>query len=393
MLRVEALESRYAPAAFLGQPWPQPGGVGSPFTLTYSADALYSGGIAGGMSQVEMRESVSNAFAAWSQHTPITFFELPKGGDIQIGVRNLGGRFGEATPPNLGGDVTVDVDQLWASSGRGTVAGIHLTQVLAHEIGHALGLDHTPVQPSLMDASSYRPLYDGETVSLFADDIKGIQTLYGAGTGETIQRSYRDTREVPNLTVSDPFEGYTGPIGRAAFDRTNDGVADLVVVADNGHVKVFDGLSRRLVASYLAMGANASGVVGVGEYNGDGVLDPVIVQAGRVKAVSGVATDAVIFNFAPFANYAGPLTVAVQFADVGGGTRLMVGADNGHVKVFDRDREVASFLAFERYAGTLTLAGSIGTQSTQTFTATANNGHVKTYDPASGMLLASVLGV
>ncbi|MBF0612951.1 MAG: matrixin family metalloprotease, partial [Magnetococcales bacterium] len=50
-------------------------------------------------------------------------------------------------------------------------------QVAAHEIGHALGLDHTAVANSLMN-----PFYSEAFSGPQADDIQGIQALYGGGS-------------------------------------------------------------------------------------------------------------------------------------------------------------------------------------------------------------------
>lgn len=54
--------------------------------------------------------------------------------------------------------------------------GHNLFMVTAHEIGHTLGLEHSPVRHSLM-SPYYRKL--GRALVLSWDDIAAVQQLYG----------------------------------------------------------------------------------------------------------------------------------------------------------------------------------------------------------------------
>ena len=57
-----------------------------------------------------------------------------------------------------------------------------LFQILMHELGHNLGLEHSNVKGSVM--SAFLPWRPHEFVlKLQPDDVKRIQALYGAGTG------------------------------------------------------------------------------------------------------------------------------------------------------------------------------------------------------------------
>lgn len=54
--------------------------------------------------------------------------------------------------------------------------GHNLFMVIAHEIGHTLGLEHSPVRHSLM-SPYYKKL--GKATVLSWDDISAVQKLYG----------------------------------------------------------------------------------------------------------------------------------------------------------------------------------------------------------------------
>jgi hypothetical protein len=142
--------------------------------------------------------AIEAAFAAWSAVADITFLEVADSGhafdaagasgDIRIAGTNLGGPFGVLAhgyyPPANGtsaaGDIHFDTNDTWKLGFGGP--GFDIFQVAAHEIGHAIGLDHTGVPNSLMN-----PFYTEAFAGLQADDIAGGQFIYGpAVTGPEV---------------------------------------------------------------------------------------------------------------------------------------------------------------------------------------------------------------
>jgi hypothetical protein len=73
---------------------------------------------------------------------------------------------------NIGGDTHFDNSNSWSDGGGGGTIDFHT--VALHEFGHALGLGHSSVAGSVME-----PIYAGVRRTLHADDIAGIQAIYG----------------------------------------------------------------------------------------------------------------------------------------------------------------------------------------------------------------------
>ncbi len=183
--------------------WPQPGGPGTPFTLTYSYSNLFDGGVldtrGAALSDVLMRSAFEQAFADYAAVLPIHFVEIvdsgppPESGeydpsglaDIRIGVvphvhgANAYAYFPFSTASGLAGDVIFNGERF----GYGWSAVLFYA-VAQHELGHSLGMGHyldgeARGQLPLFSDSAY----DGPLFPLDEMMITALQGVYGAGSG------------------------------------------------------------------------------------------------------------------------------------------------------------------------------------------------------------------
>lgn len=139
------------------------------------------------MKREDVEYAIQKAFQVWSDVTPLKFRKITTGeADIMIlfargahgdydAFDGRGGVIAHAfgPGPGIGGDTHFDEDEIWTKNYKGT----NLFLVAVHEIGHALGLGHSNDPKAIMF-----PTYgyiDLNTFHLSADDIRGIQSLYG----------------------------------------------------------------------------------------------------------------------------------------------------------------------------------------------------------------------
>lgn len=164
------------------------GGKWDHTNITYRFDSYHAH-----LTQATVESAIWAALIQWSKVTPLTFVKVAQGQPADIRIRFVRGDHGDgasnafddgghqtpqgflntlahAFPPangdnNIGGDVHFDAFENWNWD--------FLYQVALHEIGHALGLGHSTDSAAVMFW-----MIHGEH-NLQADDIKGIQNLYG----------------------------------------------------------------------------------------------------------------------------------------------------------------------------------------------------------------------
>ncbi|XVE74067.1 hypothetical protein DITRI_Ditri11bG0169200 [Diplodiscus trichospermus] len=164
-----------------------------PMTITYgfSPDHLIHH-----LSLSDIKTTFKRAFSRWASVIPVSFVEAEDYGFADIKIGFYSGDHGDGEPFDgvLGilahsfspesGKFHLDAAETWAVDfgvEKSKVA-IDLESVAVHEIGHLLGLAHSPVRGAVM----YPSLKPREKkVDLSIDDIQGVQSLYGSNPNFT----------------------------------------------------------------------------------------------------------------------------------------------------------------------------------------------------------------
>jgi len=142
-----------------------------------------------------VRQAIHQAFSTWAGWVGLSFREVPLASGPEIIIRFVAGDHGDGNafdgtngilahaffppvPPNsaqpIQGDTHFDEAETWTITVPPAAGQFDLTTVAIHEFGHALGLNHSAVVGSCMDA-----FYGGPRRVLHGDDIAGVTSIYG----------------------------------------------------------------------------------------------------------------------------------------------------------------------------------------------------------------------
>jgi hypothetical protein len=180
----------------IGLQWPQPGGKGTDVFITYSYSNLLDGSFLL-LSPAELRAATEESLRLWATYAPLNFVERPDSGpppsqhsyaaaehpQIRVGHHPLAvwaHAYFPGSFDGLAGDIHLSTGAPWQ---LGETAWWNVLEILTHEVGHALGLDHELRHPAMMNPTFPRRYAGLGTAFLFPADIEDVQAIYGAGRG------------------------------------------------------------------------------------------------------------------------------------------------------------------------------------------------------------------
>ncbi len=265
------------------------------YTFADQANGTFSGAITDPAQQAVVRQ----AFKAWSAVSGITFKEVSAAqegsADILVGyailpTSQLGLTTYATTPQALPGEtvklVDPSVEPVVNQGGTLTFAGTNSTfyQAALHEIGHSLGLGHSDSAGAIMF-----PELSGANRGLSAEDIAGIQALYGPPSFAAQQ----DT--TTGVSSAGAMDAYVGPVPYLDYQSIQVTTDSLNVATSTANVFLVTGFGNDALS--VATGRN---VLDAGE--GSNYLTGTVAGAGtdtffvNATHIAGSVWDTVV-NF------------------------------------------------------------------------------------------------
>ena len=232
-------------------------------TLTWSNATLRLARLQGGI-ETSLNESqlalVREAFTMWAAVANVKFREVADSdeSDIRVGLGNIdgpGGTAGQAQSWTEGGfkfrsNIRFDTGNYPRSS---TVSRQRFLRVALHEIGHALGLGHSPVTTAIMYALG------NSTTTLQEDDIAGVRAIFGPSQTPLPNWPANETVNLGNLTNRTTILTQSGSVNRPrdeidhfrfTLDDTRTVGFELRSLSGDAHLYLNDASGRYLAGSF-----------------------------------------------------------------------------------------------------------------------------------------------
>jgi hypothetical protein len=232
---------------FVDPPLPQGGIVPQAYALKGAGRGKtsmrwsFSGNVSGIASAKDATDTITKAFGLWENAVPALKFNGPVAGnvDIAISVGKIDKEKTVASTTFDGKSIIINDKKSFAKDFASTTGKqSSLLNVMAHEIGHALGLLHSTTKRSIMWAKTT------SIETLQVDDIDGIRALYGwkpqarvsnfgthaspalCACGDTLVMVWRGSGD-NNIWISTSTDGTTWTPQRAFRDVGTLGSPDL----------------------------------------------------------------------------------------------------------------------------------------------------------------------
>jgi hypothetical protein len=149
------------------------------------------------LSREAFDRTLRRAFDRWQRAADVTFVEAAPGTRAQIVIGEqvepegfaftnltLGSQSGGDPTAILSASICLNPQRAWKVGFDGNLAVYDLEHTLAHEIGHAIGLDHPGARGHLMSF-----MYAETAPDLTAGDATGAMSIYGPARGRGVAAS------------------------------------------------------------------------------------------------------------------------------------------------------------------------------------------------------------
>ena len=172
-----------------------------------------------GLSKADVSAAINTALDAWSKVAGVQFTESKTPGqarqlDISFAkIDGAGGTLAQAyfpadvNPSRIAGDIQFDSSENWEIGNAKGSSAFDLVRVAVHEIGHALGLEHSD-QGSAILAPSVSP--NEYFTTLDQDDVDSVLSMYAPAI----------VQSTPTNPISNPKPTMNIPLSNTPISRS-----------------------------------------------------------------------------------------------------------------------------------------------------------------------------